>query len=200
MRVSEPVLPKSDLFEEMAATDYLQTEGVVAPAVLDELKASPLEQLEAVTRYVARCRSREDSRRPGLIVYLLRRGFGRHGQSHRRGSARDDNGTTVVSSRLPVATEPSSQDTSAPLEDDELGVKWWQVLDQMAARLPRDEYTTWLASNALLLLNGDTAIIGTANIFVRQEVEQRYSALLADTLSTTYGRPIAVEVVIGTAL
>ena len=84
--------------------------------------------------------------------------------------------------------------------DDDLGMKWRQVLDQMAARLPRAEYTTWFASNALLLLDGDTAVIGTANIFVRQEVEQRYSTLLADTLSTTYGRPIGVEVVIGTVL
>ncbi len=186
--------------EETAATDYLQTEGIVAPAVLDELKTSPLEQLEAVTRYVARCRSQDDPRRPGLIVHLLRRGFGRHGLSHRPGFLRDGNGTTSVSSRLPAGTGPFSQNVSVPSADGELCVKWRQGLDHVAARLPHDEYTTWLASNALLLLDGDTAVIGTANIFVRQEVKQRYTALLAETLSTTYGRPIAVEVVIGTAL
>ena len=59
------------------ASSRLQAEGVADPDVLAELQKCPMREIDCVIRYVARCRERDDPRRPGLIVHLLRRGFGR---------------------------------------------------------------------------------------------------------------------------
>ncbi|MDQ3732203.1 MAG: helix-turn-helix domain-containing protein, partial [Pseudomonadota bacterium] len=71
----------SESTEGTATTIRLQDEGVNDPDVLHELQKHPLAEVEQVVRYVARCRTTEDPRRPGLIVHLIRRGFG---SRHRR--------------------------------------------------------------------------------------------------------------------
>ena len=80
----------------------------------------------------------------------------------------------------------------------DLTPKWQQALDLLKLQLPPDKYVTWIQSNNLLLVEKQVAIVGAPNVFVRQEVELHYSKQIAAVLSELYGRPLEVEVVIGT--
>lgn len=66
----------------------LQDAGVVDHNSLSELRDRPIEQVARTVSYVAKCRRGDDPRRPGLIVHLLRKGFGRHHCETLDGSSR----------------------------------------------------------------------------------------------------------------
>ena len=96
--------------EETEATTRLRGEGIEDPAVLHELHARSLHDIDRVIRYVARCRSTDDPRRPGLIVHLLRTGFANHGSSAHDGSAhrvRSDHNRS--GRRTPVTTSDDAR-------------------------------------------------------------------------------------------
>jgi len=78
--------------------------------------------------------------------------------------------------------------------------RWRQVLDQLRQQLDRQAYDTWIAWNQLLLVEDDLAVVGTPNVFVREEVEQHYAAHIEAALSQSYGRPMTLQAVIGTVL
>src|SRR5919199_2597069 len=89
---------------ETATTVRLQEEGIVDITVLNELHDRPAAQVEAVIRYVAHCRTRDDPRRLGLIVHLLRRGFGlRRRSRHPAASCAPPRASTPTSGELPGA-------------------------------------------------------------------------------------------------
>lgn len=185
--------------EGTATTIRLQDEGVNDPDVLHELQEHPLAEVEQVVRYVARCRSTDDPRRPGLIVHLIRRGFG--SRRRRRQHAPADP-HTIPREAAPGA-EGRRQPSPAPppiAPDTEIMARWRQALDQLKQQLERQAYETWIAPNQLLVVEDDLAILGTPNIFVRQEVEHHYTAELEAALSQSYGRPMTLQAVIGTAL
>jgi chromosomal replication initiation ATPase DnaA len=74
------------------------------------------------------------------------------------------------------------------------------VLAQLEAQFDRQTYETWIKSTQLLVLDHAGAVLGTPNVFVRDEVRQHYAAQIAAALSTSYGRAVELDVVIGTAL
>jgi chromosomal replication initiator protein len=74
---------------------------------------------------------------------------------------------------------------------------WQAALGDLQVQLPRNEFDTWIKPTALVAIEDRTVIIGTPNIFVRQELEGRYVAPITDTLSTIMGHPVEVQVVIG---
>nr|MBA3948218.1 hypothetical protein [Herpetosiphonaceae bacterium] len=184
---------------EITTITRLQEEGILDPRVLQELQERPLGQIEKVIRYVASCRSTGDPRRPGLIVHLIRCGFG-----FQRGrlqlAARDSD--TVPRRTASRSAAPRHLPTAPPnvMPDSELMTRWRQVLDQLSQQLEREVYETWIASNQLLVVEHDRAILGTPNIFVRQEVEHSYTAEIEAALSQSYGRPMTLQVVIGTTI
>jgi chromosomal replication initiator protein len=70
-------------------------------------------------------------------------------------------------------------------------------LGDLQVQLPRNEFDTWIKPTSLVAIEDGTVIVGTPNIFVRQELEGRYMASITETLSTIMGHPIQVQVVIG---
>ena len=50
--------------------------------------------------------------------------------------------------------------------------------------------------NKLLELDGEIVVLGTPNIFVRQEVERRYAELVQQACEQTLGYPVQLLVVI----
>ena len=175
---------------------HLLEEGVVDPGVLRELCQCPAAQVEQVVGYVARCRSADDPRRPGLIVHLLRRGFGlgrRLPPRSRQTPAQSGKASPMEPPRMPGLPEPTTP--PAPLVQ-----AWQQVLGALEREVPRDQFTTWLKPTALLAIDGEVAVVATPNIFVRQEVETHYQALLETALHQVLDRRLGLVVVIEATL
>jgi len=184
----------SEITEETETTARLQTEGVVDPDILNQLKDHGINQVECAIRYVNKCRSSNDPRRPGLIVHLLRRGFG----AKRIG--RQDIACSSVGAGSGLDRGSGGDPLTPRVRNADLIPKWQQALDLLKLQLPPDIYVTWIQSNTLLLVEDQVAVVGVPNIFVRQEVELHYSKQIAAVLSELYGRPLEVELVIGTEL
>jgi hypothetical protein len=229
-------VPSSELPPETAATTRLRCEGVEDPDVLRELRLEPVERIERVTRYVARCRRTDDPRRPGLIVHLLRCGFGarqpgaaRYTQAGQGGNP--NQGDQTVSTRAtgdplrylssgfclhgvhgtcPCCSAPASQDpTHAPdrravvsqprnLDGNEPAALWDKVLTALDRQLDHETYSTWIGVSRLLLIEGDDAVLSTPNVFVRDVIERDYRLAVEAALREVSGRPLALQVVIGT--
>lgn len=84
------------------------------------------------------------------------------------------------------------------VQEAHLNVKqiWQAALGDLQLRLSPSEFETWLKPTSLVALENDQAIIGTPNVFVRQELEGRYVAPLQATLNSILGYPVEVQVVI----
>ncbi len=202
-----------EIIAKTATTARLQEEGIVDITVLNELHDRPLTHVEAVIRYVAHCRTRDDPRRPGLIVHLLRRGFGLHRRSrHPAASCAPPRASTPASVARPVAPtlpappadgippDPLMPSAAVTLADDLLDPVWQQALALLQAQLDPAGFATWIAPSRLLVLEGETAVLGTPNVFVRDELAAHYRTLVEATVGQVLGRPITLEVVIGTSL
>ena len=83
--------------------------------------------------------------------------------------------------------------------DGGLDPVWQQALTVLQAQLAADSFTTWIQPSRLLLLEGETAVLGTPNVFVRDELAAHYRTLVEATVGQVLGRPITLELVIGTA-
>ncbi len=175
---------------------HLLEEGVIDPGVLGELCQCPAAQVEQVVRYVAHCRDADDPRRPGLIVHLLRRGFGlglRLPPRSRQTSA--DTGKALPVEPPQESAVPAPSRPPAPLME-----AWQQVLGKLEREVPRDQFRTWLKPTELLAIDGDEAVVATPNIFVREEVEAHYQALLETALHQVLDRRLGLVVVIEATL
>jgi hypothetical protein len=205
--------PSGEVVVETATTARLQEEGIVDITVLNELHDRPIAQVETVIRYVAHCRTRDDPRRPGLIVHLLRRGFGlRRRSRHPAASCAPPQGMAPATAALPVApalpalpADGIPRDPLVPTDavvpaDELLTPVWQQTLALLQVQLDPAGFETWIAPNRLLVLEGETAVLGTPNVFVRDELAAHYRTLVEATVGQVLGRPITLEVVIGTAL
>ena len=166
----------------------LEAEGVSDRNVLHELRQQPVEQVEQVIRYVARCRTHDDPRRPGLIVHLLRRGFGAHHKRCRRRQHSPSMQPTAAEARADVAPSGSHR---------QIVPEWDDARTLLAGQLDHQEYITWIAPCALLLRNGDHVVLGTPSFLVRDEIDRRYRPQIEAALQTVYGYPVTIEVVIG---
>jgi hypothetical protein len=226
----------SDLPTETTATTRLRSEGVEDPDVLRELRHEPVERIERVTRYVARCRRRDDPRRPGLIVHLLRCGFGT-GQVGSEAQAQvglcmdSNHGDQALSTRAtgdplrylsagfclhgvhsacPWCSTPAGQDHPHTPERQAVAgtvpepvsnppsVLWNKALTALARQLDQEACDTWIRCSRLLLVEGDEAVLSTPNVFVRDVIERDYRPAVEAALREVSGRPLALQVVIGT--
>ena len=83
-----------------------------------------------------------------------------------------------------------------PMPDDLAGV-WQQALDRVSQVVPEDAFEVWLKPATLLLLEERLAVVGTPNVFVRDQINQQYRDHLQSALSTVCQRSVVVETVIG---
>jgi hypothetical protein len=101
-----------------------------------------------VVRYVARCRDRQDPRRAGLIVHLLRR-------PERLPTRR---------SRSEYIPHTQPCHSSPPETNGGLTTTWDTILERLSHEVSAEGFTTWLRPTTLLHLDGDLAVIGAPNV------------------------------------
>ncbi len=77
---------------------------------------------------------------------------------------------------------------------------WQAAIGELQFQVSRSEFDTWLRQTTLVEIEDHIAVIGTPNIFVRQELEGRYLPLIAQALQTVVGHALQVQVVIGSHL
>ncbi|MGH7239380.1 MAG: DnaA N-terminal domain-containing protein, partial [Candidatus Saccharimonadales bacterium] len=59
---------------------------------------------------------------------------------------------------------------------------WLAVLGEIELSLSRGNYITWFKSSQLASFDNDVAVVGVANIFIKNHLEQRYSDLILELL------------------
>jgi chromosomal replication initiator protein len=60
---------------------------------------------------------------------------------------------------------------------------WQAVLGEIELSVSRGNFITWFKHSRLLKQSDDTIVIGVSNIFIKQQLEGKYSKLLLETLS-----------------
>ncbi len=85
---------------------------------------------------------------------------------------------------------------AAPTSDEPLSHTWQQVLALVQSQMSAAEFLTWLQPTELLAVEPGCVVVGTPNIFVRQEIESCYQALLEAAATTVLDRAVTAEVVI----
>jgi chromosomal replication initiator protein len=60
---------------------------------------------------------------------------------------------------------------------------WQAVLGEIELSVSRGNFVTWFKHTALLRCDGDVAIIGVPNVFIKQQLERKYSDLIKETLA-----------------
>lgn len=64
----------------------------------------------------------------------------------------------------------------------DLGRLWQAVLGDVEISLSRGNYLTWFKNTSLLKQDGDIFVVGVANVFVKNQLEQKYNDLIVETL------------------
>ena len=73
---------------------------------------------------------------------------------------------------------------------------WHAVLARLRQQLPPPVCATWLQPTALLALSDELAVVGAPNVFVRDELDQRYREAIVTALVDELGRQVSLEFVI----
>lgn len=59
---------------------------------------------------------------------------------------------------------------------------WQAVLGEIELSVSRGNFVTWFKNTCLLKQNGGTVVVGVPNIFIKQQLERKYSDLITETL------------------
>lgn len=78
-----------------------------------------------------------------------------------------------------------------------LAKTWNSVLGSLELQLPRVEYNTWLRRTELVHMTDSQAVVSVATPMLREVVETRYRAMIADQLKDILGNTYAVMIVVG---
>ncbi len=78
-----------------------------------------------------------------------------------------------------------------------LAKTWNSVLGSLELTLPRIEYNTWLRRSELVHLDTQLAVVSVATHMLREAVETRYGAMIADQLKEILGYSLQVTIVVG---
>lgn len=73
------------------------------------------------------------------------------------------------------------------------GSLWQAVLGEIELNLSRGNFVTWFKNTQLLDQSGDSATIGVPNIFIKQQLERKYSQMILDTLAKNGLTPAKLE-------
>ena len=78
-----------------------------------------------------------------------------------------------------------------------LAKTWNSVLGSLELQLPRVEDNTWLRRTELVHMTDSQAVVSVATPMLREAVETRYRAMIADQLKDILGSTYAVTIVVG---
>ncbi len=73
------------------------------------------------------------------------------------------------------------------------GNLWQAVLGEIELSVSRGNFMTWFKPTELLKCDDTTAVIGVPNVFIKQQLERKYTALIAETLEKNGLKPEKVE-------
>lgn len=168
-------------------TEVLQAAGLTDPVVINELHQEPLNEIQAIIRYVARQRHIDNP--PGLIVALARN---KAGTALSR-SARSPSHAPFQS--VP-STAPAIQGASAASGVDPQTTA--QILAQLQSRIAPDVWSVWFSDLHILDITERSMVVGVPNCLARDHVERAYTSALIDAGTAVLGRQLLVDVVIDT--
>lgn len=70
---------------------------------------------------------------------------------------------------------------------------WQSVLGEIELTVSRGNFVTWFKNTCLLKQKDDIAVIGVPNVFIKQQLENKYSTLIAETLQKNGAKVASVE-------
>jgi chromosomal replication initiator protein len=73
------------------------------------------------------------------------------------------------------------------------GNLWQAVLGEIELSLSRGNFVTWFKNTQLLQHSDESAVIGVPNIFIKQQLERKYTDLILDTLTKNGLTPSKLE-------
>lgn len=73
------------------------------------------------------------------------------------------------------------------------GSLWQSVLGEIELSLSRGNFVTWFKNTQLLHHTDEVAVIGVANIFIKQQLERKYTTLILETLQKNGVAPTSIE-------
>ncbi|HEX8182896.1 MAG TPA: chromosomal replication initiator protein DnaA [Candidatus Saccharimonadales bacterium] len=73
------------------------------------------------------------------------------------------------------------------------GNLWQAVLGEIELSVSRGNFMTWFKPTQLLKCDNDVAIIGVPNVFIRQQLERKYTTLIVETLQKNGVTPEKIE-------
>jgi hypothetical protein len=179
------------------ATDALQHAGVIDQGTLSELRECPIRQVEQAIAYAAKCRTAGDPRRPGLIVYLLRRGFGSDTRAVRGGARRRRSGASSCIAQQATAAPEMAAGEQPVVPEGRAAAVWNAARARLAEVVAPDDFTTWLQPAWLFDIVEDVAVLVAPNVFVRDKLGDTFIEAIVDVLAHEVGRAVQVELVIG---
>lgn len=73
------------------------------------------------------------------------------------------------------------------------GSLWQAVLGEIELSLSRGNFVTWFKNTQLLQQTDEVVVIGVANIFIKQQLERKYTDLIVETLAKNGIQPQRIE-------
>jgi chromosomal replication initiator protein len=70
---------------------------------------------------------------------------------------------------------------------------WQAVLGEIELSLSRGNFVTWFKNTQLLQQSEDSIVIGVTNVFIKQQLEKRYTSLILETLAKNDVRPGRID-------
>lgn len=176
---------------ETDAATILRTIGV-SEQVIGELAGLDAGYVRQQLDAARRCGRARDV--PAFLVGVLRTGgvFGASSWSDGPKARCATCGAVLQAGQTCPVCHPQEPDTPP---DDTLTALWRRML--AAVDVSADDRRAWLDHAALLAIDGDVAIVGTSNLFVRNELRDRFVHLLVRPLAEELGRAMTIELVIG---
>ena len=77
---------------------------------------------------------------------------------------------------------------------------WQAVLGEIELSVSRGNFVTWFKNTQLIRYKDNVAIVGVANIFVKNQLERKFNELVMETLAKNGIKPIKIEYKIHTGI
>jgi chromosomal replication initiator protein len=81
----------------------------------------------------------------------------------------------------------------APAQSGQSGSLWQAVLGEIELTLSRGNFVTWFKNTQLLQHSDEVATIGVPNIFIKQQLERKYTATILEVLAKNGVSPERIE-------